>query len=122
MGYGATLAEPALNALGATVEELTVGTFRKKLLMQAVAIGVEVIEVLAGQMEIFADLYMVYLDDFKYPRELKDRVRASIIKAYRQPGWRLYLATIDGAPAAFAGLYCTRTDGSPKRPRPLSRR
>ncbi len=40
MGYGATLAEPALNALGRTVEELTVGTFRKSLLMQAVAIGV----------------------------------------------------------------------------------
>jgi len=42
MGYGATLAEPALNALGLTVEELTVGTFRKSLLMQAVAIGVGV--------------------------------------------------------------------------------
>ncbi|MBN1849396.1 MAG: DUF1538 domain-containing protein [Deltaproteobacteria bacterium] len=40
MGYGATLAEPALNALGATVEELTAGTFRKSLLMQAVAVGV----------------------------------------------------------------------------------
>lgn len=42
MGYSATLAEPALNALGTTVEELTVGTFRKTLLMQAVAIGVGV--------------------------------------------------------------------------------
>jgi len=40
MGYGATLAEPALNALGYTVEEMTVGTFKKSLLMQAVAIGV----------------------------------------------------------------------------------
>lgn len=40
MGYGATLAEPALNALGRTVEELTVGTFRKPLLMHAVALGV----------------------------------------------------------------------------------
>jgi len=40
MGYGATLAEPALNALGSTVEELTVGTFKKSLLMQAVALGV----------------------------------------------------------------------------------
>ncbi len=42
MGYGATLAEPALNALGLTVEELTVGTFKKSLLMQAVAVGVGV--------------------------------------------------------------------------------
>ena len=42
MGYSATLAEPALNALGTTVEQLTVGTFKKQLLMQAVAIGVGV--------------------------------------------------------------------------------
>jgi hypothetical protein len=40
LGYGATLAEPALNALGVTVEEITVGTFKKSLLMQAVALGV----------------------------------------------------------------------------------
>jgi hypothetical protein len=40
MGYGATLAEPALNALGITVEEMTVGTFKKSLLMHAVAFGV----------------------------------------------------------------------------------
>ncbi|MBN1613001.1 MAG: DUF1538 family protein [Deltaproteobacteria bacterium] len=40
MGYGATLAEPALNALAITVEEITVGTFKKSLLMQAVAVGV----------------------------------------------------------------------------------
>lgn len=40
LGYGATLAEPALNALGLTVEELTVGAFKKSLLMQTVALGV----------------------------------------------------------------------------------
>ncbi|NOX50815.1 MAG: DUF1538 domain-containing protein, partial [Gammaproteobacteria bacterium] len=40
LGYGATLAEPALHALGDTVERITVGAFRKKLLMQSVAIGV----------------------------------------------------------------------------------
>jgi hypothetical protein len=40
LGYGATLAEPALNALGDTVERITVGAFRKRLLMQSVAIGV----------------------------------------------------------------------------------
>lgn len=40
LGYGATLAEPALNALGETVEKTTVGVFRKKLLMQNVAFGV----------------------------------------------------------------------------------
>lgn len=40
LGYGATLAEPALNALGDTVEKITVGAFRKKLLMHSVATGV----------------------------------------------------------------------------------
>jgi len=40
LGYGATLAEPALNALGDTVERTTAGAFRKKLLMQSVAVGV----------------------------------------------------------------------------------
>ena len=40
MGYGATLAEPALNALAITVEEITIGTFKKSLLIQAVAVGV----------------------------------------------------------------------------------
>lgn len=40
LGFGATLAEPALNALGITVEDLTNGAFKKKALMNAVAIGV----------------------------------------------------------------------------------
>ncbi len=40
LGFGATLAEPALNALGLTVENLTNGAFKKSLLMYAVAIGV----------------------------------------------------------------------------------
>lgn len=42
LGFGATLAEPALNALGMTVENLTNGAFRKPLLMRAVALGVAV--------------------------------------------------------------------------------
>ncbi|EGV28287.1 protein of unknown function DUF1538 [Thiorhodococcus drewsii AZ1] len=40
LGFGATLAEPALNALGLTVENLTNGAFRKQLLMYAVSLGV----------------------------------------------------------------------------------
>ena len=35
LGFGATLAEPALNALGMTVENLTNGAFRKRTLMLA---------------------------------------------------------------------------------------
>jgi len=40
LGFGATLAEPALNALGLTVENLTNGAFRKSVLMYAVSLGV----------------------------------------------------------------------------------
>lgn len=40
LGFGATLAEPALNALGMTVETLTNGAFRKSVLMYAVSFGV----------------------------------------------------------------------------------
>jgi len=40
VGYGATLAEPALTALGLTVEDVTAGAFKKRLVMQTVGIGV----------------------------------------------------------------------------------
>ncbi|MBI4977951.1 MAG: DUF1538 family protein [Spirochaetes bacterium] len=60
MGYGATLAEPALNALGATVEELTVGSFKKSLLMQAVAIGVGV-GIAVGVAKIIYGLPLIWL-------------------------------------------------------------
>lgn len=40
LGFGATLAEPALNALGMTVESLTNGSFKKSTLMYAVSLGV----------------------------------------------------------------------------------
>ncbi len=40
VGYGATIAEPALNAMGMTVENLTDGAFRKRMLLHAVAVGV----------------------------------------------------------------------------------
>jgi len=39
-GFGATLAEPALNALGETTEKLTNGVFKKKTLLIAVSLGV----------------------------------------------------------------------------------
>lgn len=40
LGFGATLAEPALNALGLTVETLTNGAFRKSVLIKSVSFGV----------------------------------------------------------------------------------
>ena len=40
LGFGATLAEPTLNALGLTVQELTNGAFKKSMLMYSVGGGV----------------------------------------------------------------------------------
>jgi hypothetical protein len=40
LGFGATLAEPSLAALGATVEDLTTGTYKKSTLIFMVALGV----------------------------------------------------------------------------------
>ena len=40
LGFGATLAEPALNTLGITVQNLTQGVFKKSTLMYAVSSGV----------------------------------------------------------------------------------
>ncbi len=40
MGLGATIAEPSLNALGVTLEELTTGTYKCTFLVGTVAIGV----------------------------------------------------------------------------------
>ena len=60
LGYGATLAEPALNALGSTVEKITVGAFRKGLLMQSVAIGVGM-GIAAGVLKLAYDLPLAWL-------------------------------------------------------------
>lgn len=60
LGYGATLAEPALNALGDTVERITVGAFKKKLLMQCVAIGVG-FGIAAGIVKIAYNLPLVWM-------------------------------------------------------------
>lgn len=60
LGYGATLAEPALNALGNTVEKITVGAFRKGLLMQSVAIGVG-LGIATGVLKIAYDIPLAWL-------------------------------------------------------------
>ncbi|MFQ5902927.1 MAG: DUF1538 domain-containing protein, partial [Candidatus Binatia bacterium] len=60
LGYGATLAEPALNALGITVEQITVGAFKKNLLMQAVAFGVG-FGIALGITKIIFGIPLVYL-------------------------------------------------------------
>ncbi|MDH5719047.1 MAG: DUF1538 domain-containing protein [Spirochaetia bacterium] len=60
LGYSATLAEPALNALGATVEKITIGSFRKSLLMQSVAAGVG-IGIAAGVAKLVFDLPLSWM-------------------------------------------------------------
>ena len=60
LGFGATLAEPALNALGITVENLTNGVFKKRMLLYAVSIGVGV-GIAVGVLKIIHDLPIGWL-------------------------------------------------------------
>ncbi len=60
LGFGATLAEPALNALGMTVEKLTQGTFKKRTLMIAVSLGVGS-GIAIGVLKIIFDIPIAYL-------------------------------------------------------------
>ncbi len=60
LGFGATLAEPALNALGMTVENLTNGSFKKQTLMYAVSLGVA-FGIAIGVAKIIFDIPIAYL-------------------------------------------------------------
>ena len=60
LGFGATLAEPALNALGMTVENLTSGSFKKSTLMYAVSLGVAT-GIALGVAKIVFDIPIAYL-------------------------------------------------------------
>ena len=60
LGFGATLAEPALNALGITVENLTNGVFKKRMLLYAVSIGVG-FGIATGVLKIIYDLPIGWL-------------------------------------------------------------
>jgi len=60
MGFGATLAEPALNALGLTVENLTVGAIKQKQIVQIVSIGVGM-GITLGFARILFDLPLIWL-------------------------------------------------------------
>ncbi|MCX7958838.1 MAG: DUF1538 domain-containing protein [Deltaproteobacteria bacterium] len=60
LGFGATLAEPALNSLGYTVENLTNGIFKKSMLMYSVSLGVG-IGIMLGILKITFDIPLHYL-------------------------------------------------------------
>jgi len=60
LGFGATLAEPALNALGFTVQNLTQGLFKKSTLMYAVSGGVA-FGIALGLARIIFDLPLAWL-------------------------------------------------------------
>ncbi len=60
LGFGATLAEPALNALGMTVENLTVGTIKQSKIVRVVSIGVGT-GILLGLARILFDIPLLWL-------------------------------------------------------------
>ncbi len=57
MGFGATMAEPGLNALGITVEELTVGAIKRPQILFLVSLGVGL---MLGVVRILYDLPLVW--------------------------------------------------------------
>ncbi|HPF94718.1 MAG TPA: DUF1538 family protein, partial [Tenuifilaceae bacterium] len=59
MGFGATMAEPGLNALGITVEELTVGALKRSQILLVVSLGVGIGLVL-GVTRILYDLPLIW--------------------------------------------------------------
>ena len=71
----------------------------------APADAVEVAEVGAAEMGAFAELYMVYYDDLNLAPDLRRRAKANVEARHPLPGWRLYVATVEGAPAAFGALF-----------------
>jgi hypothetical protein len=60
LGFGATIAEPALNALGETTEKLTNGIFKKSTLLKAVSLGVA-FGIAAGVAKLVFDLPLVWM-------------------------------------------------------------
>jgi len=60
LGFGATVAEPALNALGITAEQLTNGVFKKRTLILSVSIGVA-FGIALGLLKLIFDLPLVYM-------------------------------------------------------------
>ena len=60
LGFGATIAEPALNALGVTAEQLTNGFFKKRMLILAVSVGVAC-GIALGLTKLIFDLPLVWL-------------------------------------------------------------
>ncbi len=60
MGYGATMAEPALSAMGMTVENITVGTIRRTQIIRVVSFGVG-IGIVIGLCRILFNMPLVWL-------------------------------------------------------------
>ena len=60
LGYGATVAEPALAAMGMQVENVTAGAFKKQLLVHAVAVGVAA-GVTAGMLIVAYDVPLLVI-------------------------------------------------------------
>ena len=60
LGFGATVAEPALNALGITAEQLTNGVFKKRTLILAVSTGVA-FGIALGLVKLIFDLPLIWL-------------------------------------------------------------
>lgn len=67
--------------------------------------GVSVTEVSSGQIGFFARLYERAYYGTRVPRGLARFRRATITARATRPGWRFYLANVEGVPAGGAALF-----------------
>lgn len=67
--------------------------------------GLVVREIGEAGIEIFSDMYMVYMDDLGLSKSLRRKGEALVKIGYPRSGWRLYTVTIEGESAAFGMLH-----------------
>lgn len=84
MAFTATYAEPALNAMGMTTEQLTKGAFKKALLLFAVALGVGV-GVMFGVLRMICGWSLTVMLCISYPIALALTTTSAI--EYVSVGW-----------------------------------
>jgi GNAT superfamily N-acetyltransferase len=77
------------------------GSFHGPAIAPRTPAGVEVVEARAEDMPGFA---RIHLDGHEVPAEHRGPDEAAVRAWFGRPGWRLYLARVDGVPAATAAL------------------
>jgi GNAT superfamily N-acetyltransferase len=99
----------AIEQLGFVPTEYQANLFGRSAVRVSRRPGVRVREIRAGELDFFASLYeRAYYHGRKIPARLAHFRMASIKARFGRPGWRFYLASVDGLPAGGATLHADR--------------